>query len=316
MIRRLLLLVLMLPGVAQAQSFQDCPTCPEMVRIPAGAFAMGPAISGGPNAPSPYDEDRMGDGQFIGPKHRVTIGASFAIGKYEVTRGEFAAFVAATGRQMGNSCDRTVQGMNIFEMDKVPPRSWRDPGFAQTDRHPVVCVSWNDAKAYVAWLSQVTGKAYRLPSEAEWEYAARAGTQTPYYWGAAELRNEACRFGNFADLTIEAALKWKEKGLEYFLFECSDGYVYTAPVGTFQPNAFGLYDMLGNALEWTEDCHNKSFDGAPTDGSAWLAGNCTGRIARGGSWDNHGAFAHTAFRRENGAGSQNNRLGFRVARNL
>jgi len=316
MIRWFLLFVVVVPGVAQAQNFRDCPTCPEMVRIPSGSFAMGPAISGGAAAPSPYDEDRMGDGQIIGPKHRVTIGTSFALGKYEVTRGEFAAFVAATGRPTGSSCSGNgyTYGDKNFGGNVMPGRSWRDPAFVQTDRHPVVCVSWDDAKAYVAWLSRVTGKAYRLPSEAEWEYAARAGTQTPYYWGAAELRNEACRFGNFADRTTEAALKWKEIGLEYFSYECSDGYVYTAPVGTFQPNAFGLYDMLGNARELTEDCYNKSFDGAPTDGSVWLAGDCSYRMQRGGSWDNDGGYAHTAFRQP--GGGRSSQSGFRVARTL
>lgn len=314
MIRWLLLLVMALPGVAQAQNFRDCPTCPEMVRIPVGAFAMGPAISGGPGSPSPYDEDRMGDGQFIGPKHRVTIGTSFAIGKYEVTRGEFAAFVAATGRQTGSSCFGYTYGEKNIGLNEMPGRSWRDPAFAQTDRHPVVCVSWDDARAYAAWLRQVTGKAYRLPSEAEWEYAARAGTQTSYYWGAAELRNEACRFGNFLDLTTESVLKLREIGMEYFLYECSDGHVHTAPAGTFRPNAFGLHDMLGNAGEWTEDCYNKTFDGAPTDGSSWLAGDCSMRMVRGGSWDNDGGYAHTAFRDHQGSAHRRSQFGFRVAR--
>jgi formylglycine-generating enzyme required for sulfatase activity len=262
------------------QPYRDCRACPAMARIPSGSFMMG----------SPPDEsDRLTD---EGPQHRVTIGYAFSLGKYEVTRGEFEAFVQATGRQTGESCyTRGPSG----QWGRIQGKSWRDPGFTQTARHPVVCVSWDDAKAYVAWLSQTTGKKYRLPTEAEWEYAARTGTTTARYWGG--RHQDACQYANVDDA----------------LHDCRDGYAQTAPVGKFQPNRFGLYDLLGNVWELTEDCSHWSYTGAPSDGSFWL-GDCSVRMRRGGAWDGGPGLTRAAARGRNAPGDRNHALGFRVAR--
>ena len=254
----------MIAALPQEPQPRDCPQCPEMVRIPSGSFLMGSP---------PGETDRDSD---EGPQHQVTIGYAFSLGKYEVTRGEFGAFVQATGHR--------AEG------------DWRNPGFDQTERDPVVNVSWNDAKAYVAWLSRTTGKTYRLPSEAEWEYAARAGTTTARYWG--EHHQDACRYANVDDA---------EHG-------CRDGYAKTAPVGKFQPNRFGLYDMLGNVWEWTEDCSNGSYAGAPVDGSSWQRGDCSRRVLRGGSLYGSPGLVRAANRIRGATGSHNSVGGFRVAR--
>jgi formylglycine-generating enzyme len=155
-------------------------------------------------------------------------------------------------------------------------------------------VSYDDAQRYVQWLSRKTGKSYRLPTEAEWEYAARAGTTTARFWG--DGRDQACNFANVADLTLAEALNWN-KGNKNIVFQCRDGYVYTAPVGSFRPNGFGLYDMLGNVYQWTEDCYQESYIGAPTDGSAVTSGECKFRVLRGGSWTGYPRFLRSAHRK-------------------
>ena len=265
---------------------RDCPECPEMVVVPAGSFMMG----------SPESEEGRRDRE--GPVRRVKIGYRLAVGVKEVTRGEFARFVSKTGRSMGGSC---------WEWDgewkEHSGRNWKSPGYSQTDEHPVVCVSWDDAKAYVRWLSGKTGKEYRLLSEAEWEYVARAGTVTARYWGESETGQ--CRYANGADETYG----WTEAF-------CDDGYARTAPVGSYQANGFGLHDVLGNVYEWTEDCWNESYTGAPSDGSAWETGNCSRRVLRGGSWDILPRDLRSAFRYGYSTGSRVINLGFRVARTL
>ena len=165
-------------------------------------------------------------------------------------------------------------------------------------RRPVMNVSWEDARAYVQWLSRETGQRYRLLTEAEWEYVARAGTTTSRYWGQSEAGQ--CRYANGED----------------GFGPCPDGYENTAPVGSFQPNAFGLYDVLGNVLEWTEDCWNGDYSGAPTNGSAWQAGDCSLRVLRGGSWGNYPRSLRSAFRFRNPVGDRNLSFGFRVARTI
>ena len=237
------------PRPPTAPRFRDCESCPEMVVIPAGVFMMGSLAS---------EEDRADD---EGPVHRVTMGYSLAVGVYEVTFEEW------------NACVRRG-GCGGFE-----PYSngghWR---------RPVAGVSWEDAQAYVQWLSEETGQRYRLLSEAEWEYVARAGTMTAGYWGDGE--SEQCRHGNGFDRTGYAA--YGRLAPRFDLprkpVDCSDGYGNTAPVGMYEPNAFGLHDVLGNVWEWTQDCWNDSYAGAPDDGSAWLSGDCATRVYRGGSW--------------------------------
>ena len=275
--------------------FRDCGECPEMVVVPAGSFTMG----------SPTSEEGRHDDE--GPQRRVTIARSIAVGKYEATRGEFARFVSATGRSMGDSCRTHENG----EWEDRSGRGWRSPGFRQTDRDPVVCVRWEDARAYVAWLSRETGQEYRLLSESEWEYAARGGTRNSRYWGDGETGQ--CAHANGAD----QALKRRYSDWGWTTASCSDGYVHTSPAGSFSANGFGLHDMSGNVSEWVEDCWHDSYAGAPSDGRAWTTGDdCSRHIFRGGSWINGPRVVRAAFRNRFGPGNRNVYIGFRVARTL
>jgi formylglycine-generating enzyme required for sulfatase activity len=178
-----------------------------------------------------------------GPRHEVTISDRFAVMEAEVTRDQFAAFVKEAEYATEGGCyywDGTRAQLD-------PQRSWQNPGFEQTDQHPVVCVNWNDAQAYAKWLSQKTGRRYRLPSEAEWEYVARAGTQTRFWFG--DKDEDLCTYGNVGDRSTKAG--WKEWDKNWRNAECNDGHIFTAPVKSFKPNAYGLYDVNGNAWEWT-----------------------------------------------------------------
>src|SRR5262245_47542811 len=199
------------------------------------------------------------------PQHLVTIRYKLAIAKFDLTRDEYALFAAETNRPDPDSCV-TLSASGTFIDTKG---NWRSPGFSQTGRDPVVCVSWDDAQAYVGWLSAKTGHVYRLPTEAEWEYAARAGTTTARY-GSDDPR-EVCRYTNVGDLDYFKQHP-DDSGVNR---ACRDGYAFTSPVGSFSPNRFGLYDMLGNVMNWNEDCANANYSGAPTDGTAWQSGDCS-----------------------------------------
>ena len=225
-----------------------------------------------------------------GPRREVAVPA-FAIGRYEVTRAEYAAFVEATGHAGGASgC------------------AWRSPGFEQAADHPVTCVSWEDAQAYVGWLSETTGLPYRLPSESEWEYAARAGTTTRRYWG--DAASGQCRYANGADRAAA------ERFADWTVAACADGSVFTAPVGTFAPNGFGLFDVLGNANEWTADCWNPGYGGAPVDGGARSTGECGLRVVRGGGWSDTPGALRAANRSAGPADLRVGYSGIRVARTI
>jgi formylglycine-generating enzyme required for sulfatase activity len=207
----------------------------------------------------------------------VTIARAFALGKFEVTVDQFAAFVKETGYDTGSTCDIWKDGT----WEERQGYSWRNPGFAQGGSHPAACLSWDDAKAYLAWLSRKTGKEYRLPTEAEWEYAARAGSGGKFHFG--DDVADYCRYGNGADQAARAEVPGARE--KWTVLACSDGHAYTARVGSFAANAFGIYDMLGNVFEWVEDCWHDSYAGAPADGSAWVAaGDCAVRVQRGGAW--------------------------------
>jgi formylglycine-generating enzyme required for sulfatase activity len=273
------------------QGFRDCAECPVLARIPAGNFEMG--------APS----HEVGRFDSEGPIHRVNV-QGFALARTHVTRGEFSDFVDATGYPAGNSCFAFEGG----QFEDRPNRSWRDPGFRQDNTHPAVCINWSDAKAYADWLSRKTGKSYRLPTEAEWEYAARAGTTTARYWG--ENPDLACTYANVGDQAAKSIVPVAD------VHNCSDGYAYTSPAGSFKPNAFGLYDMLGNAMQWTEDCHHENYDGAPADARAWAGGDCKMRELRGGSWFDLPRFVRAANRGGFDAAKRASVIGFRVARTL
>jgi sulfatase modifying factor 1 len=272
--------------------FHDCTSCPQMVVIPEGSFDMG----------SPDTE--AGRGRDEGPVRRVKVN-SFAMGSTEITRGQFDAFVKKTHYDAGNKCW-------IFENGKFENRdvNWRKIGNLQDDKQPVGCIAWNDASAYAKWISLKTGKKYRLPTEAEWEYAARGFTQSARFWG--ESPDRACLYGNGADRTahlkIEGATSWN-------VHNCTDNYAYTSPVGSFNANAYGLYDMLGNLWEWTEDSYHINYIGAPDDGSAWQ-GDDINRVLRGGSWNNGTRNMRSAVRDRNKPDLRFSIFGFRLVREL
>lgn len=236
--------------------FKECEKCPTMVVIPAGKFNMG----------SPKNEPERGDNE--GPQHRVTIVQPFAAGKFTVTFEEWEVCVVEGG------CDGY---------------SPKDEGWGR-GRMPAINVSWWDAKAYVAWLSKKTGKAYRLLSEAEWEYAARGGTITPFWWGKLISTDQANYSGAYRRRTV--------------------------PVDNFQPNPFGLYQVHGNVWQWVEDCWHDSYSGAPTDGSGWKTGDCLTRVLRGGSWVNVSRNLRAALRYNGYPDARISDGGFRVARTL
>lgn len=290
-----LIILLMVPASAMGGNalksgavFWDCPVCPQLVVVPAGAFVMGaPFAVGG--------DDEM-------PIHHVRIWRKFAIGRYEVTRHEFKAFVAATGYRIDGPC-RYIGKRGWAESDLA---NYHHPFIPQNDDHPVVCVNWHDAKAYVAWLSRVTGKSYRLPSEAEWEYAAQGGAPTLYHFGTSG--GELCAYGNGAD--ADSPMKGRNN-------ECRDGHRWgTARAGSYRPNAFGLYDTIGNVKEWVEDCWNDTYKGAPMDGAPWKMGNCRQRVHRGGSWLNLPIYLRSAARLRTYAGYRYYDIGFRVVRSF
>ncbi|MDX2225409.1 MAG: formylglycine-generating enzyme family protein [Rhodospirillaceae bacterium] len=290
---------------APGARFADCAECPELVVIPAGSFDMGapPEESAGQNVPDIFVRMAL-------PVHRVTIPRPLAVGRTEVTRGQFAAFVAATGHASDPGPDG---GCNVWQPDRRLWRvdadtTWRSVGFGQDDTHPVVCVNWADANAYAAWLSQRTGHAYRLLTEAEWEYATRAGTTTARPWG--DAANDACPYANGADLTARADFA------DYEVADCADGFTHTAPAGALRPNAFGLHDTLGNVWEWVQDCVSTSYAGAPTDGSAYTVGRNCPRIVRGGSWLNYTWRLRSGFRIMFPPERRYTNMGFRVAREV
>ena len=278
-------------GVRPGEWLRDCEWCPELVVVPAGSFEMGTPAT----AADRYDNE--------GPVRRVTIAEPFAVGIYEVTRSEFGRFVAATGHDTGNRCRIVDHGWRW-----TPGMTWRYPGYEQGENEPVVCVNWHDAQAYVRWLSAQTGQAYRLLSEAEWEYVARAGTTSARYWGESDTGQ--CHHANGADATA------KRHHPEWRTAACDDGYYRTAPVGSFAMNPYGLSDVLGNVWERVEDCWNESYARAPSDGSAWETGDCALRVVRGASWDNRPAALRSAFRFKVGIGDRFDAIGFRVARSL
>ena len=278
--------------------FQDCPECPEMVAIPAGQFQMGA---------QPGEEERENVAQNLRnrsqPQHFVSV-SSFSVARYEVTVAQYRAFVLASSWQIRDSC--TVWSGSKYEAD--PAKDWRNAGFAQSDQHPVVCTNWDDAKAYAQWLKQKTGKEYRLLSESEWEYAARAGTKTARYWG--DDPNLACNYANSADVRFKINVPGMSS---WNAVECDDGYAYTAPVGSFKPNAFGLFDMLGNVLEWTQDCYSENYTSTPINGDAHYLGDCTRRVIRGGSWNTSSRNSRAADRTGILTSTSFAGLGFRVA---
>lgn len=279
--------------------FRDCADCPEMVVIPPGRFTMG--VDGG-------EKDR-----YEGPVHEVTIGHAFAAGRFELTNGEYGRFVEATGHETAGT------GCNVFFGDRVEAvegSSWADPVYGRPirDDEPVACIRWSDAKSYVSWLAGKTGKKYRLLTEAEWEYVARAGTTGTHTWS--DDPAAACKYANIHDQSAEKMAAEKSIRLPYAKAPCDDGYPMVAPVGRFAPNAFGLHDTIGNVWEWAEDCYEMPYPAKPVDGSAQLARGCDRRGTRGGSWRTDYPRQRPAFRGRDPEALTSQIFGTRVARDL
>ncbi|WP_376696530.1 SUMF1/EgtB/PvdO family nonheme iron enzyme [Wenzhouxiangella sp. EGI_FJ10305] len=305
------------PAPQPGEAFQECPDCPEMVVIPAGSFRMG----------SPSGEADRQDNE--GPQHNVSIPA-FALATTEVTVGEFRRFVEATGyrtdaEKNAGGNDGCVAYKGGTEFDWIAGTSWRDMGFRQGDEHPVVCVSWNDAQSYVRWMSEQTGEDYRLPSETEQEYVRRARSTMAFPWGSST--DGACSHGNVADQSVadrfssrttEASTdgSYTTTIMRLKTVDCTDNQVFTAPVGSYRKNGFGLYDMTGNVWEWAQDCWNESYRGAPSDGSAWMSGDCGRAVLRGGSWLNGDQYLRSASRNRFDRVGRNVFTGFRPARSV
>lgn len=291
-----------------------------LARLSAGDYPMGAAADDVSDNPEADEAAR--------PQRNVRIG-NFELAYYEVTVGQFRKFVEATAYQTEAERPGRSPGCHVARNggDFVIERSanWRSPGFAQTDSHPVVCVSWNDTQAYIAWLNGGAA-GYRLPSEAEWEYAARGGSVTPRPWSDTgnffarvfqsnkgtdpdQPPSRACRNANVADESLKKLLAWP------VTHNCSDGQAYSSSGGYFGRNGFSLYDMIGNVSEWTQDCWNPNHSGAPLDGKARTSGDCSQRVIRGGSWSSGPAYARSAARQKNAASYRAADLGFRLAKN-
>jgi sulfatase modifying factor 1 len=277
-------------GPKPGSVIRDCPTCPALTVVPAGRFKQGSNHADGNSA------------TFEKPPHWVLIARPFAISTSAVTVDEFRPFITASGRDM-RGCDTYDDRWRIR-----PDANWENPGFVQTGSHPVTCVSWEDAKAYAGWLSRTTGHAYRLPSAAEWEYAARAGGEAVRPWNPDG--SGACASANVADQ--RAAHRYPG----WTVFPCDDGYVYTAPVGSFKANSFGLNDMLGNVFQWTDDCWHADYTGVPTDGSSRTYGDCSERELRGGSWFTTPEFVRASYRNHFGVNYRTSSVGIRLVRDI
>jgi formylglycine-generating enzyme required for sulfatase activity len=292
---------------ASVKTFSDCADCPEMVVIPPGSFDMGSTI-----------EERTREGvspKFFdreGPVHHVTIAKSFAMGRTEVTRGLYAQFVAETHRpDPPGGCGAFNLATDSWH-DR-PPYSWRNTSFYQSDDHPAACLSWNDANDFAAWMARKTGKPYRLATEAEWEYAARAGTKTARYWG--DAAEPGCKLANF--MTAETVARLGNPKSWQDAIVCTSPRSFTQPVGSFPPNPWGLSDMIGNVYELIADCYHPNYNGAPTDGSAWNEPGCTEHMLRGGAFYSTTWLARSAHRGGPvGPDQHANAAGLRLVRDL
>lgn len=264
-----------------------------MLVVPQGRFLIG----------SPSDE--AGRASDEGPVQEIAIDYEFAMSRFEITVAQYSRFVAATNRTAGGNC--ITDRRRPFDWVPDADTNFKNPGYIQSHDHPVVCVSWLDATAYARWLSEQTGKRYRLPSEVEWEYAARAGTQTAFYWGR-DMEN-ACDYMNGTDLITFR----KYPQIEHI--GCNDGALNTSPVGQYRPNAFGLFDMTGNVGEWTSSCSTDGYSSSLEDGR-FPFGDCTKRMVRGGSWGTIPRQQRVAERMRYSPEDRDDSIGIRLIREL
>lgn len=307
MIRALLLSVIVVSGCTSASvrnAGRDCGHCPELVVIPAGTALLGAA---------PDDSFAQADEM---PERTFAIREPFAVSRYEITRDQYEAFVRATNRAVGGDCLTDRRQLGDWQYDEAT--TFRDPGFPQQGDHPVACVSWDDAQAYVAWLNTQTNGGYRLLTEVEWEYVARGGAQrnSAYPWG--DDASRGCPFANVFDRTMwQTYARLDTSGYKVFdPVSCSDGWLNTAPVGSLRPNAFGVHDIVGNVSEWVEDCYRPTRDHLSESGLPPRQETCARRLAKGGSW---GTLAHNvriAERLPYPPTHRDDSIGIRVARTL
>jgi formylglycine-generating enzyme required for sulfatase activity len=291
------------PGQVFSDRYVDLPgQTPAMVVIPTGNFRMG----------SPDDEDGRSDAET--PQHAVTITKGFAMARSEVTVGQFREFVRASGYQPDSI---KLGGASVYDERSGALRdessaNWQDDyaGHSADAKLPVVNISWNDARAYANWLSQRTGKRYRLPSEAEFEYALRGGTHDRYWWGNGTPRHPVENLTGSVDRSASGR-RWSNAFRNY-----RDGYWGPAPVMSFSANPFGLYDINGNVSEWSADCWHDNYVRAPLDGSAWINPGCSVHVVRGGSWGSSPDQVRSAYRQGADGSLRSGRVGFRVVREL
>jgi len=283
------------------ETFSDCEQCPAMVVVPAGEVTIGSADNAAFRRPGER------------PQQTAKLAKPFAMSRTEVTRQQYRRFVIETGHESATIeyQGRVIEGCNYYDGTSygfVRDHDWENPGFPQREDEPVVCVSWSDANRYAEWLSEKTGRRYRVPSTVEFEYAMRAGSAAPWFWGTNP--EDACEYANIGDRTFGHRYPTRAR------FGCDDGYTFTTSVARFLPNPFGLYDMIGNAWEWTNDCWHDDLSDAPVDGSSWQAeegGDCDFRTPKGGSWISGPAWGHAAVRSKDLATYRSFMLGFRVA---
>lgn len=285
--------------------FKDCADCPEMVVVPSGSIRIGST-----------EQERAG---FAVPPSfaaresqiEVKIAKPFAVGRFEITREQFAAYVADAKVPTVLGCAGYDPAVNGWPMR--PTLSWRDPGFEQSGQDPVVCLNWPDATGFVTWLSKKTGKKYRLLSETEWEYAARGGSTDVYPWGSSPV--DMCARANIYDRPTAIAVQDKDAMNETLCLYPPHG-PYTDPVGSYAPNGFGLYDVIGNAWELVEDCASDSYADVPTNGAPYEKPGCTKRMPRGGGWNSRAWTARLSTRGQGAADYRAVALGMRVARDI
>jgi formylglycine-generating enzyme required for sulfatase activity len=283
------------PHLGNLPSFKDCSLCPDMIVLPTGEFMMG----------SPAGEN--GHTDMEGLPRRLTMSKRIAIGKLEVTVEQVSAFMADTGMNVGGSCQPIIDPSRRVPTWGQPSVSMLSPGYDVTQSHPAVCISWHEAQSYVAWLQRRSGKPYRLPTEAEWEYAARAGTTTRYSFGDDET--SLCGYARFADLGSQFG--WGDG--------CRSNVVSygTTPVGALKPNPWGIFDMHGNAWEWVEDCWTPNPEEMSSDGSAFSRpGSCEIGVIRGGSFAAGSRRVRSAIRHPVRTTKHLYNIGLRVALSL
>jgi formylglycine-generating enzyme required for sulfatase activity len=286
----------------------DHPDAPQLMIIPAGAFVAG-LDPKGDRDPEPQMKGSssskaapMAASTARDERRPVTIAYPFALSKYDVTRAEFEQFTVETGYKTDGPC--SVRNGEQWTLDET--KSWSDPGFKQGSNDPAVCVSWNDAEAYAAWISSKTGKEYRLPSAAEYEYAAAGGTSGTTFWFGSRASHDYMNYGS-DDLCAGGACTPLAKG--------NDKWLYTSPVGSFPANPFGLYDMNGNVRQWVADCNNTEGTDLPADGSA-NSEDCSKRQQRSGSWNSVAAHGFPGGNHSESTDYRSSSLGFRLARTL